>query len=415
MRRPRIDSIAVPPSGALLPPDESLRRLLRYAEATGVRFEVVPRHAGWSALGLPDLRGFAPQRRVVRRFAGQPAEFPRRAGVAAGRVKLDALATPELWLLHDLVHVVWYDVAAATFGAERWREEPFFLEHHLASEALAVLLLDYQLLARTRHRGLAVEFDARVWDAMRRRLPALPALASLAMARALADHYLGQPVALFRSPLQRPPLRARGPDRARLARWRDHEVSYADKQRWYVRRWWDDLAGRPARDQRVVVDDPVLAELLWLTARRFTADPEPAFAAWLASVARAVRGARDRFRDLPKMRAVPANARGAMPDFRFTDAAAYGARALTRFVEAAVEPSAPALFLFWQLLGEEAPSRLVPADRRAVARLAASVQTPAPDRAAWTRVRELCRRIVAAMPRRRRRARPGWRAAFFLP
>lgn len=412
MKRPRREPAAIVPTSGLLPPDESLRRLRRYAAATGVRFERVPRHAGWSALGLPDLRGFAPQRRVVRRCADEPAAFPRREGVAAGRVGLAALTTAELWLLHDLAHVVWYDVASVTFGAARWREEPFFLEQHLVSEAFAVLLLDYHLLSRTPHRGLAVELDAAAWERLRARVVALPALDSLAMAQALVDHYLGQPVALFRAPLRQPPLRARGADATRLARWRDHEVSYADKQRWYVRRWWDDLCARRPVDQRVVVDDPTIAELVWLTARRFTADPEPAFAAWLGSVATPLRRARDLFGALPKAAAAPSSA---MPDFRFTDAAAYGRRALERFLEGAVEPSAPALFLFWQLLGEVAPVRLAAADRRTVARLAASVQTATPDRAAWERVRRLCRRIVEGAARRRRRARPGWRAAFFLP
>jgi hypothetical protein len=398
-------------------PDESLRRLLRYATATAVRFEGVPRHAGWDGYGLPDLRGFAPQRRVVRRFHGEPAEFPRKEAIAAGRAGFADLTPGELWLLHDLAHVAWYDVATLTFGAARWLDEPFFLEQHLASEAFAVLLLDYQLLSRTPHRGLAVELDAADWGRLRRRVAALPELRSLAMAQALVGHYFGQSVPLFRAPLRGAPLRARGDDVARLSRWREHEVSYADKQRWYVRRWWDDLAGRRPVDERVVVDDPTLAELVWLTARRFTADPEPAFAAWLASVGPRLRGVRDVFRGLPKMQGAQrvAVARAAMPDFRFTDVAAFGERALARWVDAAVEPSAAALFLFWQLLGRVAPSRLAATDRRAVARLAASTQTTAPDRAAWARVREICRTIVGGAARRRSRARPAWQAAFFLP
>lgn len=395
------------------PPDlrEPLARLLRYSEATGVAFEVVPRHPGWDALGLPDLRGFAPQRRVVRRFAGEPAEFPQRGAVAAGRIGCDELTLAETWLLHDLAHVIWYDVATLTFGAERWREEDFFVEQHLASEAFAVLLLDYHLLSRSAHHGLAVDLDGVAWDAARGRVKALPPLDSLAMAHALVAHYFGLEVPLFRAPLDRAPFAVSGADAELLTRWRDHEASYADKQRWYVHLWWDDLNGRPLRQRSVEIDDPTLAELLWLTARRFTADPEPAFAAHVASAARQLRGTTDRFAALPKMRSAPTT----RPDFRFTDAAAFAPATLRAWLDAAVEPSAEALFLLWQLLGRTRPDAWSPADRRSVATLAASVQTPTPDRAAWTAVRALCRRIVddpadAALP-----PRPEWRAAFFLP
>jgi len=379
-----------------------LQRWLRYAEATGIRFEVVPRHRGWGALGLPDVRGFAPHRRVVRRFAGEPPEFPRRADVAAGRAGLDDLAVDELWLLHDLAHVLWYDVATMTYGRARWRERDFFVEHHLVSEAFAVLLLDYHALARTRHRGLAVDLDAAAWEAARRRVRGLPPLDSPAMVDALVAHYLGGEVDLFRGRLA-----ASGADAELVARWRDHEVSYADKQRSYVLWWWADLQREPLPAQQAVVDDPTIAELVALTLRKFTVDPEPVFEAHVASAARRLADARDLFGASPKSLRPPTR-----PDFRFCDAAAFDGATLRARVDAAKEPAAEELFLFWQLLAMAPPETLAPAERAAVAALAESVQTATPDRASWTAVRALCRRRLDVEPPA---PRPEWRDAFFLP
>ena len=380
-----------------------LQRWLRYAEATGVRFEVVPRHRGWGALGLPDLRGFAPHRRVVRRFAGEPPAFPRRDEVAAGRTGLDDLAVDELWLLHDLAHVLWYDVATMIYGRARWRERDFFVEHHLVSEAFAVLLLDYHALARTRHHGLAVDLDAAAWEAARARVRRLPELDSLAMAQALVGHYLGGDVALFRAPLA-----ASGGDAELLSRWRDHEVSYADKQRSYVLWWWSALHGEPPAPQQAVVDDPTIAELVWLTLRKFTVDPEPAFEAHVASAARQLAKERDLLDALPEL---PPRA-ATRPDFRFADAAAFDGATLRARVDAATEPAAAELFLFWQLLATTPPEARSAGERAAIAALAASVQTATPDRASWSAVRAICRRLLDVEPPA---PRPEWRRAFFLP
>lgn len=388
-----------------------LQRWLRFAEATGVRFEVVPRHAGWEALGLPDLRGFAPHRRVVRRFAGEPAEFPRRDDVAAGRAGFDDLSVAELWLLHDLAHVLWYDVATLTFGVERWRERGFFVEHHLVSEAFAVLLLDYRVLARTRHRGLAVDLDARAWEEARRRVRGLPPLDSRELTAELVRHYLAGDSRLFLAP-----PRASGADAELLARWREHEASYSAKQRWYVLLWWDALHGRPLGDRQAVVDDPAVAELVELALQHFTEGPEAAFQAWAASVAARVAGVEDLFASARSAASAPAAAPRSplpeRPDFRFTDAAALERAVLERRLDAADEPAAQELFLLWQLLATQPVGSLDPAERAAVATLAASAQTDAPDRAAWRVVRELARRRLAAW---QWTPRAGWRDAFFLP
>lgn len=395
-------------SPARLAAPQLLTRWLRYAEATAVRFEVVPRHRGWSALGLPDLRGFAPQRRVVRRWFGEPPEFPRRADVAAARIGFDDLTLDEIWLLHDLAHVLWYDVATLTFGAPRWRERDFFLTQHLVSEAFAVLLLDYHVLSQSRHHGLAVDLDFAGWERARERIAKLPALDSFAMCRELVRHYLAGDSRLFTTP-----PRASGADAELLSRWRDHEASYSEKQRWYVFLWWDALTGRPLSNVRAEIDDPTIAELVWLTLQQFTSDPEPAFEAHVERAARRLRDAPDPL--ALEARVVAAEARG-RPDFRFRDAAAFDAATLAAIVERAREPAAEELFLFWQLLATTTPERLTAAERVAVAALAASVQTATPDRAAWATVRELCRRRLAEGAASTDPAsRAEWRAAFFLP
>ncbi len=394
----------------------TLTRWLRYAEATGVRFEVVPRHHGWGALGLPDLRGFAPQRRVVRRFAGEPAHFPRREAVAAGGVEFDDLTVDELWLLHDLAHVIWYDVATLTFGAARWCERDFFVEQHLVSEAFAVLLLDYHVLAKSAHHGLAVDLDAQGWERARRRVKGLPPLDSFALCSELVRHYLAGD-----SPLFVEPPRAGGADAQLLSRWRDHEASYSQKQRWYVVLWWDALQRQPLSNVRAVVEDPTIAELVWLTLKCFTTDPAPVFTAQVESAARRLQGVGDLFErgapssslpSSPSFSSSPRRPAAERIDFRFTDAAALDHASLAKRLAAATEPAAEELFLLWQLLGTTTPEALTPTERAAVTTLAASVQTTAPDGAAWRAVRSVCERLLA---KQRAPARPPWREAFFLP
>jgi hypothetical protein len=383
----------------------ALARLAAYARGTGVEFAPVVRRGGWEALGLPDLRGFVPQLRCVRRFAGQPAAFPRAAAAEEGGLELDDLETSELWLLHDLAHVVWYDLASVTFGPERWARRDFFLEQHLVSEAFAVLLLDYHLLSRTKHRGLAVDLDAREWGRLRRRLPELPSLDSFEMCRELVAHYLSGRSALFRGPLA-----AGGGDARALARWREHEASYSDKQRWYVFLWWDDLDLAPPSNLRAVVEDEGIAELVWVALRLFTSDPDPAFEAHLNRVAARLRATENLFAPLPKYR------RGASDDaafdFRFTDAQALPRERIASLLERAREPSASSLFLLWQALALSPPDRISDGERRAVESLARSAQTLAPDRAAWDSVRTTCRRIVE---RATWNAQPLALSAFFLP
>ena len=189
-------------------------------------------------------------------------------------------------------------------------------------------------------------------------------------------------------------LRPGGGEAETLARWREHEASYSDKQRWYVFLWWDDLQGEPLSNRRAVVEDEQLPELVWLVLRLFTADPEPAFEAHVARAAARVNArAHDNFfAAQPKYREPPADGTGF--DFRFTDALALPRERIAAIVANARAPRAATLFLFWQILALEAPDRLAPDERAAVSTLARSVQTDAPDAAAWRVVKSLCERIV---------------------
>lgn len=386
-------------------PATFLRRALAYARATGIRFEPTLRHAGFERLGLPDLRGFTPHRRAVRLFAGEAAEFPRPADTP-----MDELTTAELWLLHDLLHVIWYDSATLAFGRAAWGARDFFLEQHLASEAFAVLLLDYHVLSATKHHGLAVDVSETEWSGLREAVPALPELRSYALGRELVALYLTGASRLFKGNLgsKRGGKVAPHADVAtRIARWRDHEVSYADKQRWYVFLWWDDLQATPPTDRRAVVANSFVSELMWLSVRLFTVDPEPEFAQHVARAKAQLDGGASCFAAHPKYAAPLVE-----PDFRFTDIAALPVEEVAAAVRAAERPAAPQLFLLWQVLALEPPDSLKPTERSAVTRLAKSAQTPKVDRRAWKEVRDLCeRRLTKA----HWKANPGLRSAFFLP
>ena len=382
-------------------PATFLRRALAYAQATGVRFEPTLRHAGWEQLGLPDLRGFTPHRRAVRLFAGSKAEFPQAADTP-----MDGLATAELWLLHDLLHVIWYDFATLAFRRKAWRGKDFFLEQHLASEAFAVLLLDYHVLSATKHHGLAVEVAEAEWEELREEVPALPELRSFALGRELVELYLTGASRLFKDDLGGKDAPA-ADVATRIARWRDHEVSYSDKQRWYVFLWWDDLQATQPIDRRAVVANSLVSELLWLAVRLFTVDPEPVFELHVARAKKQLEGGEPYFAAHPKYAAPPVE-----PDFRFTDVAALPVEEVVAAVRAAESPAAKHLFLLWQVLALEPPDSLKPTERAAVTRLAKSAQTPKVDRRAWSEVRELCERRLS---RAHWKANPGLRSAFFLP
>ena len=381
-------------------PARFLRRALAYARATAIRFEPTLRHAGYGELGLPDLRGFTPYRRAIRLFAGEQTDLSRCAGST-----MDELTTAELWLLHDLLHVVWYDFAtlAAARTEDPWARRDFFVEHHLASEAFAVLLLDYHVLSATRHQGLAVEVSDGAWAKLRAALPGLPPLRSRELERELVRHYL-----TGKSRLLGPAPKSEGA----VAAWRDHEVRYSDKQRGYVLLWWDDLRGKPPSNRAAVVERSSVADPIWHAIELFTTAPEEEFARHVKESA-ALSSGRGRagghlFAALPKFRGeLPAE-----PDFRFTDATALPVEAIAELVATAERPCAERLFLLWQTLALEPPESLKPAERAAVASLARSVQTPRVDRRAWKLVRELCERRVA---RAKWRADESLRGAFFLP
>jgi hypothetical protein len=413
-------------------PATFLRRALAYAHATGVRFEPTLRHAGYGALGLPDLRGFTPYRRAIRRFAGEEAGFPRAADTP-----MDELATDELWLLHDLLHVVWYDFAAlaadrddcAKSGVGRasatrhpddaplrsWSRRDFFVEQHLASEAFAVILLDYHVLSATRHRGLAVEVSDEAWTKLRAALPELPPLRSRELASELVRHYLTGRSRLFRSSPRSNEDGAGKQGRreapgatAALASWRDHEVRYAGKQRGYVLLWWDDLRRAKPSKRAAVVERSSVAEPLWRAVELLTVAPDAEFADHVDQAATALRDRDHLFAELPKFRGPPPDE----PDFRLTDIQSLPADMIKELVRTAERPCAERLFLLWQTLALEPPTSLKPAERAAVASLARSVQTPRVDRRAWKLVRDLCERRVA---RARWRPDDSLRGAFFLP
>jgi hypothetical protein len=397
-------STTMPNAPAASPlPATFLRRALAYASATGIRFEATLRHAGYGAFGLPDLRGFTPYRRTIRRFADESPAFPRAADTP-----MDELTTDELWLLHDLLHVVWYDFATLLSGAaprERWATRDFFVEHHLASEAFAVILLDYQVLSATRHQGLAVEVSDAAWSGLRAALPALPPLRSPELARELVRHYLTGKSRLFGAA-------QRDDSNAAVAAWAGHEVRYSDKQRWYVLLWWDDLRGAPSSNRQAqrqaVVERSSVAAPLWRAVELFTTAPESEFTHHLEQAAAALAGQHHLFAALPKFRGeLPPD-----PDFRFTDVAALPVDAVAEQVRTAERPCAEHLFLLWQTLALEPPSTLQADERAAITALARSVQTPKVDRRAWRLVRELCLRRVAHA---RWLPDASLRGAFFLP
>ncbi|HEX4924266.1 MAG TPA: hypothetical protein VFV50_09270, partial [Bdellovibrionales bacterium] len=288
-------------------------RLKDYAERTGIRFETRVRRL---VPGLPDLRGFTPHLRAVQLNAGTSAGYSD-------------------WLLHDLLHIVFYDFATLNLGASSWLEHGRFVENHLASEAFAVLALDYSVLAYAENRTLTIDLNAAEWERFQKLNPRLPPLRTYELCEMLLTHYLTGEHGHFQA--QRPSRR--------YAAWLEHEIRYARKQRAYVEMWFSDLNCAPYRKTAAVVRGSAVADAVWWLLETLLGPDDSPWAAHIAEVASSVPRTVNVFAGFKKYRL-----KNPEFDYRFTDIAAAGAERACRELSAAREPAASSLYLAWQIL-----------------------------------------------------------------
>lgn len=329
-----------------------LKRVLDYATQTGVRFHPVPRYGGWKKWGLPDLRGFTPHLRRVNVYQDQ---IPNRS------LRWNS---SHLWLIHDILHIIFYDFATHHLGQKAWADEGRFLENHLASEAFAVLILDYHVLGG-QGQGLAVEFRKGDWPVFQKINPKLPHYSSWEFCKALVDHYFtGTPEIFY-------PVKHK-----RYMEWLGHEMRYSKKQRFYVQAWLDDLVGRKPRNREVILEGSAVAGPLWELLTTLTSGDErswePSRPSCLFDSYSKYKKKRDKY------------------DFRFTDITALKRDEIADFLEQEVEPSASGLFLLWQFLSMCEPQKVEKQTREIIHDLSRASQKNTIEKSQWKKVRKHC-------------------------
>jgi hypothetical protein len=278
-------------------------------------------------LGLPDPRGFTPHLRSVM------LDRPFFQQLRTTRATFEG---EHRWIIHDLLHILFYDFAWHSLGEDAFADAIRFYEIHLASEAFAVLALDYHVLSHDPGQGLAVDFDKNQWPEFQRLSPDLPHYRTADFARVLTDLYLTGEERLFRS---------RQPSED-FEHWAGHEIRYAEKQRLYAAQWRADLDGRVFDGQIPSVENSAAFEALWELLSLLLGESRP----W-ESYTRSLgdRLPKNYFEGFKKYRGFQ------KADYRFTDFRALDPDRWKRDLEEALQPDASSLFLLWQLASSLEP------------------------------------------------------------
>jgi hypothetical protein len=376
---------------------EFIGRVHEYALKTGIRLKRVPRLSSWQRYGLPDLRGFAPQLRAINVCDDQKVEF--------GGAATDPGSLKDLWVIHDVLHIIFYDFATLNLGFNSWLDRDRFIESHLASEAFAVLALDYHFLIHSKVKGLAVDLDSKDWRGFQELYPYLPELQTFEFSKMLVEFYLSGEGLL--ADLYSKSAAVHGKAEKRLSHWLGHEIRYADKQRSYVVAWHEDLQQAKASKKKAHVENSFVAGPLWELIGIFCGDNVQAFKSLVSECRSQFSGPQNFFSQMPKYQI-----ENPALDFRFTDVLSLTHEQVRHHIEKARAPSSSGLFLFWQIVSMNTPAMIDETARRAVQKLALSSQTSKVDARAWKTVRQLA---IKTLDRVEWNVDAEGRGTFFLP
>ncbi len=354
---------------------KTMRRITQYAKATGIEFS--PHLPTWNykKAGLPDLRGFTPHL--------------RRVSVPLGK-------TRDLWVMHDLLHILFYDFATHHLGAEAWNNFERFFENHLASEAFAVLVLDYHLLSFEERGGLAVEVRAGNWKKFQKLNPDLPDFLTADFCRLLIDLYLKGELENFALP-------RKVQTTAEYTEWFGHEVRYSEKQRRYVNLWWNDLNLKASTTKNQAIRNSEVHFAVWELLETLLYGTDASWKEWIQTV----KTSAGVFSTFPKY-----GKKKTQPDFRFTSIQSQNRKSLLALVKKAIRPSGSSLFLFWQILALVPKTAFSPEDFDQIESLALSSQTSGKNVRAWKNVQKLC---LITLSKIRFKKDVKLRGVFFLP
>lgn len=209
-------------------------RIKKYVESSHIQIINSPRHQGYHDLGMPDTRGFTPHLRQIQLYKEQQMSY----------------TADQAWMLHDILHIIFYDFAALNLGFEAFDDEERFYEIHLASEIFAVLCLDYWMLSQFKGKSITVDFDLQNWPEFQKINPKLPELCSLDFTKAISDLYLEDNRRPFTVKNQK--------NYVTYNQWIEHEFSYTTKQRVYIHDWYLDLSQTSNLNQNIRQEIKVL-------------------------------------------------------------------------------------------------------------------------------------------------------------
>jgi hypothetical protein len=350
------------------PLPDLVERIIEYARKTKIDFRVTPRFSSWQMLGLPDLRGFSPHLRRINLYKDQEnlknlKNLEKLCNQEIRRGK----AFKALWILHDILHIAFYDFATLNLGPESWNEKERFLENHLASELFSVLTLDYFYLIFTKVKGLAVDLDSKKWPTFQKVNPFLPELRSFELCQSLFELYF-----TGRSPIIYDQIMSKD-----YENWVGHEVRYASKQRRYVLQWWDDLEGNNESKKEALISGSEVHHAVWELMYIFFNAPKKDWATYLKGILQN----KNVFSKFKKYE----GQKGEF-DFRFTDIQALTRQEILESLNKITNPTPSGLFLFWQILSSFETKRF---DRRTLghfAKLAKASNDNVPLKEIWNLV-----------------------------
>lgn len=370
-------------------------RVRSYANATAIAVKDTGCHKNWGQLGLPDMRGFTPHLRTIRLNKSDDwIEF----------VKGKRPSERQLWLIHDFLHILFYDYATLNLGRELWQDPVRFLECHLASEAFAVLALDYHVSPGS----VASSYNLKDWKGFQKEHGNLPSPDSWEMCQSLTQYYLGTPNMIIDPSLME--RKAHTSIQKKFQIWLGHELRYAAKQLFYTSAWRHDLAQKGGAVQAESVESSVVAGPLWELLSLATRKTEGAlWKQFTKDVAGFIKKQENFFASQSKF-----TKKLSCIDFRFTGVKALSWEQVMKAVGAAHNPEPSALFLFWQILTLHNPSDFSKDDRSKIKELASSAaqSSKATPTAPWKHAQHLCLELLADLK---------WtpnsleKAVFFLP
>jgi hypothetical protein len=299
---------------------------------------------------------------------------------------------------------MFYDFATAHLGEDSWTHKDRFIENHLASEAFAVLALDYHILPHGRKESLASDFNYKDWPNFKKLNSSLPPSPyDSIMVKALTELYLSG---------NRDPFFKSIPTSTQYQKWVGHEIRYSRKQRGYVCAWFEDLTLQPFSRTQASLNRSFVFEAVEELISTLLYSTKSSWDEFLQAFEskEKLNSKKNFFYHLPKY-----NKKSLKYDFRFTDVTAFTKEFISIYLARCLDVNTPNpadLFLLWQLISLYPPEKFKSSNLRMIIELAKSSQTQNPNKDSWKKTIQLINDIFKDLSWK---TSPDSLSAFFLP